>query len=232
MLRDLLDLLLPSACAGCAAPGRDLCPSCEVELAARPMLREAFGVVVGCAGPYEEPTRSVLLAHKERGRLGLARPLGAALAAAVSALELEGPLVLVPAPSTRRAVRARGHDHALRLARAAAASLTACGVPARARRLLRHSREVRDQGALGAAERADNLAGALRAPHRPAGRLLVVDDILTTGATVHEAVRALQAAGGRVVGAAVVAAAGTHRPAGVARPGGAVADLTRSAPRA
>lgn len=212
MLRDLLDLLLPATCAACDAPGLDLCAACEAALAEEPALRDVAGVPVACAGPYAGAAREALLAHKERGRLALARPLGAALAAAVAVLHLDGPLVLVPVPSTRAAVRARGHDHALRLARAAARSLDATGVPASARPLLRHARAVRDQGGLGAAARADNLAGALVARGPAGGRLVVVDDVLTTGATVREAVRALRAGGGHVLGAAVVAAAGVARP--------------------
>ena len=164
---------------------------------------------MACAGPYADPARGVLIGHKERGRLGLARPLGGALAAAVAVLELDGPLVLVPVPSSRAAVRARGQDHARRLARAAAHTLRVCGQPARAEPLLVQARPTADQAGLSAADRADNLAGALACRAHPAGLLVVVDDVLTTGATVVEAVRALRAAGGDVRGAAAVA--GTSR---------------------
>ncbi len=206
MLRDLLDLVLPSACAACGVPGSDLCPGCTLSLAEEPEVRRTPGLCVGVAGPYGGAARDAVVAHKERGRLPLARPLGGALAAAVAALEVPGPLVLVPVPSTRAAVRARGHDHARRLARSAAAALTACGLPAVAVPLLVHVRAVADQGGLDAGARADNLHGALGCRSRPRGALVVVDDVLTTGATVREAVRALRAAGGDVVGAAVVAA--------------------------
>lgn len=207
VLACLLDLVLPAACAGCALPGHGLCAACVDELSAAPALRPLPGLRTACAAPYADPARGALLAHKERGRLGLARPLGAALAAAVAALELDGPLVLVPVPSSRAAVRARGHDHARRLARAAARTLTACGAPARAVPLLVQARATADQGGLSAADRADNLAGAL-ACRRPPGRLgalVVVDDVVTTGATLCEAARALRTAGGDVRGAAAVA---------------------------
>ena len=212
VLAGLLDLLLPAACAGCDLPGSGLCAACEQALAAAPAGRALPGLPglpVACAGPYADPARGALIAHKERGRLGLARPLGGALAAAVAALELDGPLVLVPVPSSRAAVRARGHDHTRRLARAAARSLAACGQPARVAALLVQARPTAGQAGLSAADRAENLAGALACRGRPAGLLVVVDDVVTIGATVREAVRALRVADGDVRGVAAVA--GTDR---------------------
>jgi predicted amidophosphoribosyltransferase len=76
----------------------------------------------------------------------------------------------------------------------------------RSERVLRPVRRTVDQASLGVAQRAVNRAGSLRAAPSAAGRTyLLVDDILTTGATIREAARALRAAGARVVGAAVVA---------------------------
>lgn len=211
MLLDLLDLLLPSACASCDRSGPVLCDACSADLTAAPLERDVGGLRVVAAGPYAGSARPALLAHKERGRLRLARPLGGALAAAVTALDLPGPLLLVPVPSSRAAVRARGHDHGLRLAEAAARSLTACGVPARAAPVLRQVRATADQAGLDAAARAANLAGALVCRRRPAGPVVVVDDVVTTGATLAEAARALRAAGTDLAGGAVVAATARAR---------------------
>jgi len=168
--------------------------------------------------PYAGVPRQLLLAHKERGRRSLAVPLGSALAAAVRAVVPEAahpvPLVLVPVPSTATAVRTRGRDPTLALAAAAARALGRSGatvVPA-----LRQGRRVADQAELDSAGRAANLAGALHVPVRRraglAGRqVVVVDDLVTTGATLVEATRALWCAGADVVGAAVVAATVRHR---------------------
>ncbi len=174
------------------------------------------------ATTYDGVARDVLLAHKERGRLGLVGVLGAALAGSVEAA-VDGAgsretspagalVVLVPVPSSRSATRARGHDPMLRTARRAAAELRARGRPARVARPLVLDRAVRDQAGLGATERSANVSGAhrVRARRLPRGAapalVVVVDDLVTTGASLTEAARALSAAGVRPCAAAVIAA--------------------------
>ncbi|MFE4022702.1 ComF family protein [Streptomyces sp. NPDC059101] len=154
----------------------------------------------------------MLLAHKERGALRLAAPLGAVLAGAVRGVGGGGgPLLLVPVPSARRAVAGRGHDPVRRIALAASGELRRVGVGARVVGVLRQRRAVVDQAGLDARQRLANVDGALEVPGA-VGRLLtglpvvLVDDLVTTGATLAEAARAVRAAGGRVSGAAVVAA--------------------------
>ena len=214
LLTDLLDLVLPRCCAGCARPGPVLCPQCRAVLAGPPRgLVQPTPCPVGlppvsAALAYEGLASCLLIGHKEHGRMQLTRPLAAALAGAVPAVlaaqgrDPVGPVVLCPVPSSAAAVRARGHDHAWRLARGAAQRL---GVPAR--RLLLPARDIADQAGLTAAARAANLRGALSARAGPSGPAVVlVDDVITTGATLVEATRALRAAGHVVAGAAVVAA--------------------------
>ncbi|WP_354640826.1 ComF family protein [Kitasatospora camelliae] len=215
----LLDLLLPAHCAGCGGGRTQLCGTCRALLGsgragpAGPVPPPPDLPPVHAAAAYADPVRGLLLAHKERGALRLAGPLGRALAAAVRSAAGEGaaPLLLVPMPSTRRAVRARGHDPTLRLARAAARELYRGGVPTRVAPVLRQIRPVADQAGLGAAARRRNLDGALAVPSRLAvrlggHRLILVDDLVTTGATLAEAARALRAAGRPAHAAATVAA--------------------------
>ena len=207
MLADLLDLVLPRDCAGCAVPGRTLCLRCAEALEAPPVAHRPMPAPPGLpplvtAAAYDGVVRSMLLAHKERGRLALAGPLGRALAGAAAVHGHGLGAVLVPVPSSPASVRARGHDHARRLAAVAGRRL---GV--RAAAVLVQARGVDDQSGLDAAARAANLAGALRARRALDGwHVVVVDDVVTTGATLAEATRALTAAGATVHGAAVVAA--------------------------
>jgi predicted amidophosphoribosyltransferase len=158
--------------------------------------------------PYDDLARRLLVAHKERGALWLTGSLGAALARAVAVHDLPSRLVLCPVPSRRAALRARGHDHARRLARAAAVALRELGAEAAVVPLLRPVRALADQGSLDTPGRAANLAGALQAPVAGPGAapVVVLDDVMTTGATLREAARALRSGGHPVLGASVLAA--------------------------
>ncbi|MGY5882756.1 ComF family protein [Modestobacter lacusdianchii] len=247
--RVLADLVLPQDCAGCAAPGVLLCPACRARLA-RPRLAEprrhppGFPPTVA-AGAYAGPVRPAVLAFKEHGRSELAGPLGAALALAVVAV-LAGlppgpagqpgrtgpPVVLVPVPSSAAAVRSRGRDHVRELARSAVGELRQAGVPAVALPLLGRAGRTRDSAGLDAAQRRANLAGRFRARPvvlPPGSRLVLVDDVVSSGATLTEAARALAArqpdgpapGGDTPVLAAVVAATPrrVRRPADPPPPG-------------
>jgi predicted amidophosphoribosyltransferase len=217
--QEIAGLVLPADCAGCGLPRTELCGRCRGLLGGAASVRRVRPVPgppglppVCAAARYGDEVRAVLLAHKERGALGLARPLGGALAAAVAGLGVAGAVLLVPVPSARRAVARRGHDATARMARAAAAVLRGQGTAARAAVLLRHRRLVADQAGLDAAGRLANLSGAIEAAGGSAGLLaavpvVLVDDLVTTGTSLSVAARAVTVAGGRVAGAAVVACA-------------------------
>ncbi|MGW0944442.1 ComF family protein [Streptomyces sp. NPDC002623] len=219
--QELAGLVLPAACGGCGSARTVLCPQCRAALGGavpfrvRPVLEPPGLPAVHAAARYADEVRAVLLAHKERGALALTRPLGAALAGAVRAGvreagegvgvgEGEGPqppgyVLLVPVPSARAAVRARGHDPARRIALAAAGELRRAGVPARVAAVLRQRRAVVDQAGLDSRQRLDNLVGALGVVPGGArvlcgGPVVLVDDLVTTGASLAEAARAVRSA--------------------------------------
>lgn len=223
----MTDLALGGSCVVCGRPGRVLCAGCAAALPRRgrrtapdpcpPGLAPCF-----VAGAYDDPLRPLVLAHKERRAFGLAGPLGEVLAGVVrDAVPLPGEgegLVLVPVPSSRRAVRLRGHDPVRRTVEHAARRL---GDRVVVRTLLAQRAAVADQAGLDASARAANLSGRLGVVSRTRRRVtrarvpvrfVVCDDVVTTGATAREAQRALEDAGMPV--AAVVALAATRRRRG------------------
>jgi predicted amidophosphoribosyltransferase len=216
LLADLVDLVLPGACVCCLRPGDPWCTGCQPDSAPQRAGPDT-GPPVYAAAEYADELRTALLHYKERGRTALALPLSGYLCDAFDWAtrvpgEQSGPVILMPVPSTRRAARSRGGDHVLRLARLAGRQLQV-----RVVRGLQLDGAVRDSAGLSAADRAANLAGRMRA-RAPApmaqgeAGVVLVDDIVTTGATLAEASRALEAAGWRVHAAAVIAATRRRSP--------------------
>ncbi len=228
----LLDLFGGARCAACGLPGALLCRDCAAELTQPPHPTSPTPCPAGfpptwAVTAYDGAVRAALLAHKEHGRLALARPLGAALAAAVRAVAepRAGPmttLVLVPVPSRPAVTRQRGHDPLLRIARSAGRVLRRDGFAATVAPVLRQGRRVADQAGLDRSARRANLAGSLRVPRAlqplvAGSAVVVVDDVVTTGATLVEAARALSVTGQPVLGAATIAATVRHAVTSVSR---------------
>lgn len=211
----MLDLVLPLACGGCGAPSTRWCSGCAGQLAVGPdgprlvTVRAEPAVPVFALGRYAGARRHAIVAVKEHGRADLITPLAQPLAAGVQQLLrwglLDLPLVVVPAPTRRSAARRRGGDPVARIAAAAVAGRPGIAVAP----MLRLTALTRDSVGLDSAARARNIAGrvALRARRLPDREILLVDDIVTTGATLAESVRVLRAAGARVAAALVIAAA-------------------------
>jgi predicted amidophosphoribosyltransferase len=213
----VLDLILPLECGGCGAPSTRWCDACGIELsvaAEQPHVvnpRIDPQVPVFALGRYAGARRQAILAIKEHGRGDLVAPLARALAVGVHRLltwgMVETPLTIVPAPTRRSAARRRGGDPVARLARAAVAGHPDVAVvPA-----LRLKALVRDSVGLGTSARERNIAGRVLLRGQRAKLLgtevVIVDDIVTTGATARESVRTLRAAGIRVAAVLAIAAA-------------------------
>ena len=226
---ELHDLVWGTCCAGCGRPGRQLCRRCGYLLATSTPVRRVV-VVDGTAGTlgctagttYGDLVERLVPAWKNDGRTGLTRPLAYRLAAALEeAAPADAEVWLVPVPSRPESLVRRGFSPPLVLARTvtrgrrhrrpllAVGALVAPGGPG-------------DQVGLGRLDRRRNLAGTmrtgdprllaeLRAASRRAASVLLVDDVVTTGATLAESARALSAAGVTVSGAVVVADTPTGR---------------------
>jgi predicted amidophosphoribosyltransferase len=200
-LAEALSLFFPVECAGCGELDVTLCGACRTALHPRPRARTlACGLEVYAGLAFEGVAARVVRALKEDGRTGLSRSLAPALRAAAAAAH-GGSVIAVPVPTSRAAMRRRGYR---------VVDLIAQRAGLRIERLLVPSRASADQRELGRDARRRNVVGTMRARDAAGRRILVVDDVVTTGATLDEAIRVLRAAGAEVVGAAAVAAVPLH----------------------
>jgi predicted amidophosphoribosyltransferase len=208
----LLDLLVPVRCVVCAASGAELCPGCRESLPLlRPPLCERCGAPTAwpvrrcreCSGrrlafasaraavEYDERVRRLVAGWKERGLRRLSTQ-----AADIVAARVERPRVsaLAFVPPDRERVLERGHHPAERLARQLGERWELPVAP-----LLGRTRPVPHQRGLSLADRRRNVAGAFRAAGKATGRVGLVDDVYTSGATANAAASALRKGGARTV---------------------------------
>jgi len=231
-LAEAVDLVLPRNCPGCHAPV-PWCPACAATLAGRPRAVALPDLALdrlsmaGLPVPavhaltrYTGPVRAAILAGKERGRRDLPPVLGEALGRGLARLQdaavLPDDLWLVPAPTRPSAARARGGDPVQAMARAAARTLAELGRPTGVAPCLSLARGARDSVGLDAAGRAANLAGRIRFRRggvpTPSAAAVLLDDVLTSGATVTGSLQSLATAGFPVAGVLVLASVPPLRP--------------------
>jgi ComF family protein len=218
----LLDLAFPARCPGCGREGAPICADCAPALDAR--LDQPAGIAIGLpsdlpapilqlewSAPFGGVVRRTLHQLKYAGETRLAVPLGEAIARRWARASAGGD-VLVPVPVHVDRARQRGYDQAELIARAAAAGL---GLPCAP--ILERTRATVAQFDLDRSTRATNVRGAFRLKAVPAGSrfgrstpldgrwVVLVDDVVTTGATLSACAAALLAAGAMGVSAVTVA---------------------------
>lgn len=217
----LVDLAMPAQCVNCGVWDSWLCPACAGSVGGNLLRRQiavggmsgvSFGTV--SATPYNGLGKRVVLAHKDRGLRSLALVMAGWLAPAIESVAPQSGLTwLVPVPATARSRRKRGRDSWLEVCLAVAELL---GPDIRVAQMLAWRTRVHPQKELSRIDRAENVGGKivcrsqhgeelLRVPDAvPA--LILVDDVVTTGATLRECARALFEAGMVCSGAATVCA--------------------------
>ena len=237
-----LEMALPTTCGGCGAPGVTWCAVCAQEAG---HATYPGGARQSCptpcprgypptwaASPYDDAVRKALVAYKDGDRRDLVAILAPMLSDAVATALAgdrrlravlasgNGPVFVVPVPSSPSAVRRRGDAPLDLLARAAVREVGLSSRDLIVSPALRLRRRVADQAGLDHGQRAKNVDCAMQVRHRWRASIggvacLLVDDVLTTGATLGEAARALRAGGaGHVVAATVAATQRRGIPAG------------------
>ena len=232
-LEAALELGLPTACGGCGASGATWCVVCADEACRATYPGGATQVwptpcpagypPTWAASPYGAASRAALVSFKDGDRRDLVAVLAPMLSGAMAAALARdprlravlasgnGPVFVIPVPSSPSAVRRRGDSPLELLTRAAVRQLGLSKRELIVSPALRLRRRVADQAGLDHGRRADNLERAMQVQPRWLPSIhgvtaLLVDDVLTTGATLMEAARALSADGARHVAAATVAA--------------------------
>ncbi len=192
-MNQILNLFLPTPCIGCERPGSPFCAECQskLELNSRAITKSGISGVAFC--DYGLLSGKIVNAIKESGQTSLIGPI-ASLMAKRWPKEFAG-AVLVPVPSSPANYKRRGYQHTLKLANALEKRIPGAST----RSLLRSTGSRLDQANLGLLERIGNLEGAfevdLRGFEGLAGQIVLIDDVVTTGATVAAASRALTEAG-------------------------------------
>lgn len=210
-LRAAGELALPRSCAACHGPNGPVCPACRAHLQ---RLRFSPGAqrtaslpgaialpTVWATTPLTGPVRTLISAYKDQDRRDAVPVLAALLACSVRASLVGAPagrdVWLLPAPTGGRSRRRRG-GHPLRTLAENAAELLPDAPVVRVSGALRRVRLVRDQARLDRSARAANLIGSMVLdprwqPSLTGCTLVLIDDVLTSGATLAEMARALRA---------------------------------------
>ena len=226
MLQQVLDLLFPVHCAGCQITGQVLCPACIARIQPLPSPicdfcgtpLSTYGVCKNCqyhhpnlsgqraVSLYQEPLRGCIHGLKYDGNTRLTEPLGLLLAQAYRRYGMQADM-LIPVPLHSVRQQQRGYNHASLLAEVCSANL---GVPMNDRILVRHRATVA-QVDLHPRERYQNVAGAFACTSGSASdalygrRIVIIDDVSTTSATLEACATPLFAAGAKEIWGLVLA---------------------------
>ena len=203
VITELSQLLFPTRCYGCNAIGISICSNCRREWHPHYYLTHIGGLRVNSAVLYSPTASKIILAAKEHGLKGADELIIDAIVHVLSRANFDKYNVrLVPIPSSAINRRRRGRSFIPDICDEISVRTSIPIIPA-----LTILRKVKDQSTLSAAARAKNMHGAFGIAENiyPRGDLILIDDVVTTGATVSEAARALNSHGFAVLGSVTLA---------------------------
>ncbi len=196
-LAALKELVYPTTCAGCNLLGTQLCNSCSETWFTPPKLNYLGESKLYFVANYNPQSARIILAAKEDGNVFcinlLARCIARSIIFALPESFIAQPVAIITIPSSPAAIRRRGRDHISQVAKQVVKNLAVENIPATYSPVIYLSKNIKDQSKLNSRQRTQNLSGAFSVKNCeiPSGDLFLIDDLVTTGASIQEGVRAL-----------------------------------------
>ena len=216
MLKPLVQLLYPPFCISCKTAGSSICINCKLQWQREIHHGRISRTPLYFARYYESTCSHLVLSAKESGnqvaKSILANAILRSIAKAKADLKLHGIIGIITIPSRASAIRSRGRDHIKDLAQLVVKAGKEIDLELVNLDLLRMTKKVKDQSMLNQAQRLLNISGAYLAlhPEVPINNLIIIDDLITTGSSIQEAMRALSVINLRPVAVATACAVGAH----------------------
>jgi ComF family protein len=201
IFEELLNIILPTRCIWCRELGSAICNQCSFKINQPVRTVHRIGINGYAINEYSDDIATLISEFKETPQSSLASFISTAMIPALKNFDLDN-VVLVPMPSKKKSFAKRGFNPAQLLARQVSKKLfSQFGIRVRVYNCLQITRDVNDQAALSGSARRINLNGSMSSLNIPIGySAILIDDVITSGATLREAKRSLLAAGAQVLG--------------------------------
>ena len=215
-LKPLLQLIYPPNCLICFATGSAICQGCTNNWQQDVKVGQVVKIPLYFTNFYNPDSAKIILAAKESGNQIaqglLANSISKSMRKAVTDLNLSGEIALVSIPSSPAAIRKRGRNHIQELTYEIINISSIHGVLLINLPILKISKKIKDQSNLNKAQRISNVSGAYLAtlPKIAFDNLIIIDDLITTGASIQEGIRALSEINLRPVAIITACAVGAH----------------------
>ncbi len=199
-IHSLKELIYPSICLCCGKTGVKICHNCSKYWLANPNKSKVESNCLFFVTTYDETTSPIILAAKESGNREaiklIARSIASSISFAILNLGIAQPINLVTIPSQLSAIRRRGRDHIKDLVQEVITQLHNQNIDANYLPILKPIKKIKDQSDLNGLQRKENMSQAFIVKSSPISQsaVILIDDLVTTGASIHEGVRALSEA--------------------------------------
>ena len=196
-IHSLKELIYPNICLSCGKTGAKICHNCSKYWLAKPNKSKIENNYLFFVATYDESTSPIILAAKESGSREavklIARSIACSISFAISNLDISKPINLITIPSQLSAIRKRGRDHIKDLVLEVIIQLDLQNIDAIYLPILKPRKKIKDQSNLNGLQRKENMSHAFIAKSSPISQsaVILIDDLVTTGASVQEGVRAL-----------------------------------------